>query len=199
MALENTVAVLGCAREIDFTPGVLSEMNRLIDFLESNHVDTLTTGAGGGVPRMFSRLFMDRGGRALGFSPWKTPEQARAADQGWVQDSRMEMHWIGGGEAGNFGGRDAATLAGAATVIVLPWGRFGAGSAREIMAALKKKHIRQIVTLLSTSTENDLKARTLALYQAACAFSSDVTDKQIRLWYVQLLDHYRLFSDTASQ
>ncbi|MCA1778879.1 MAG: hypothetical protein LC637_05725 [Xanthomonadaceae bacterium] len=162
MALENTVAVLGCAREIDFTPGVLSEMNRLIDFLESNHVDTLTTGAGGGVPRMFSRLFMDRGGR-------------------------------------DFGGRDAATLAGAATVIVLPWGRFGAGSAREIMAALKKKHIRQIVTLLSTSTENDLKARTLALYQAACAFSSDVTDKQIRLWYVQLLDHYRLFSDTASQ
>jgi len=191
----NAAAVLGCAREIEFNDLVLAEMSALIDFLMFNGIRKITTGAGGGVPRRFSQLFMDRGGHAAGYSPWNSLEQAAQADQGWVQDIRMEMHWVGGGESNNFGGRDAATLAETETVIVLPWGRFGAGSAREVMAGLKKKHIRHLLILLSTSTEAELKERTLSLYQAACAFSSDVTDKQIHLWYVQLLEHYSLNLD----
>lgn len=184
-------AILGSCGDLEFTQTILDEMTTVVDFLLRSGCTEIATGAGQGVPRRFSEMFMDRGGVAYGYSPWPSPEYLTEHPD-WEQDPRTTMIWVGGGEQGNFAARDHHTLAGCRVVMTLPWGRPGAGTAREVMYALKRAHVEQVVLLHSTLISPEARRRIIGLFTAAELFKDDKGRKQLDLWEVDALAHRRL-------
>lgn len=191
-AAPKRAAILGCSHEIDFTPEVMAEMAVAAEFLLRCGYAEISTGAGGGVPRRFTEVYLDRGGAVFAHSPWLSEAEALGDHPLWAQDPRATTIWVGGGEIGNYCARDHQTLLGCDLVVTLPWGHSGAGTAREVMYALKRLHIQRILFLNSRLITEEVHRRIVQVFLTADLFKNDKGRKRIDLWEVELLPQREL-------
>jgi predicted Rossmann-fold nucleotide-binding protein len=182
-------AVLGSSAEIDYSPLMVNEMEFVAEFLLKNGYREISTGGGGGVPRRFTSLFLDKGGEVFTYSPWSSREECLKQHPGWVQDPRANVVCVGGGEDGDFDTRDHYTLKDCDLLLVLPWGVIGAGTAREVMSALRKSVDRNIVFLCSRLTPEQGRTRILHVFLTAQLFKDDRGSRLVELCDVDLLAH----------
>lgn len=147
-------SVLGAGKRHGF---YTEEHYGLGTYLKNIGVTEVRTGGGAEVPNDFCINNKDRF-KYSAVLPHNTLDELSLASDNWrlalTSCLPENILYIGGMEEGNLSKRDYYTVD-SQLIIVLPWGRIGTGTGREVLAATKHPSVRKILFLTSNSTHED--------------------------------------------